>query len=84
MFETSFNETENYSEILVEIAWLRNCGDLRIKLKKNYLTILCVFEFKGFHNEGGGWGHRAENLPRASHDVNPALPPRPDFEGRCE
>jgi hypothetical protein len=38
------------------MAWLRNCGDLRIKLKKNYLTILCVFEFKGFHNEGGGLG----------------------------
>jgi hypothetical protein len=56
MFETSFNETENYSEILVEIAWLRNCGDLRIKLKNNYLTIVCVFEFKGFHNEGGGVG----------------------------
>jgi hypothetical protein len=74
MFETSFNETENYSEILVEIAWLRNCGDLRIKLKNNYLTIVCVFEFKGFHNEGGGWlGPLAENLPRASHDVNPAL-----------
>jgi hypothetical protein len=29
-----FNLTENYSEILVGIlAWLRNCGDLRIKLK---------------------------------------------------
>jgi hypothetical protein len=51
---TLFNETENYSEILVEIAWLRNYGDLRIKLEINYLTILCVFEFKGFHNEGGG------------------------------
>jgi hypothetical protein len=67
MFETSFNVTENYSEILVEIAWLRNCGNL-----------LCVFEFKGFHNGGGGvgaptWGPRAENLPRASSDVNPAL-----------
>jgi hypothetical protein len=37
MFETSFNETENYSEILVGMAWLRNCGDLWIKLEKNYL-----------------------------------------------
>ena len=27
------NVTENYSEIPVEIAWLRNCDHLRIKLK---------------------------------------------------
>jgi hypothetical protein len=33
MFETSFNVTEYYSEILVEIAWLRNCGNLQLKLK---------------------------------------------------
>jgi hypothetical protein len=42
MFETSFNETENYSEILMEIAWLRNCGDLRIKLKKKFNNFVCL------------------------------------------
>ena len=25
-------------------------------IENNYLTILCVFEFKGFHNGGGGGG----------------------------
>jgi hypothetical protein len=45
------------------------------KIENNYLTILCVFEFKSFHNEGGGgWGPRAENLPQALRNVNPALP----------
>jgi hypothetical protein len=32
MFETSFDVTKNYSEILVEIAWLRNWGNSWIKL----------------------------------------------------
>jgi hypothetical protein len=36
---TSFNETENYSEILVEIAWLQNRGDLQIKLEKLFNSL---------------------------------------------
>ena len=46
---TSFKLTDDYSEILVEIAYLQNCSDLWKKLKiNNYLTILSVFEMKCF------------------------------------
>jgi hypothetical protein len=37
-------------------------------IENNYLTILCVFEYKGFQNGGGGWGPRAKicHGPRAT------------------
>ena len=81
MFETSFKVTKNYSEILVERDWLRNCGDLWIKLK----TVIQQFYVPLNSNViikigAGGWGPRAENLLRASHDFNLAPPKHDGFE----
>jgi hypothetical protein len=45
---------------------------LFVEIENNYLKILCVFEFNGFHNVREG--ACAENLPQASCNVNPALP----------
>jgi hypothetical protein len=48
-------------------------GASRIKMPREFRDLAHLGPL-GFHTEGGGgWGPRAENLPRASRDVNPAL-----------
>ena len=50
-------------------------GASRIKMPREFRDLAHLGPL-GFHIEGGrggGWGPRAENLPRASRDVNPAL-----------